>query len=280
MSFEICDIDQRQPNRFALRLHAVGGQFTSEQFRTIADIADRYGKGEIHVTTRQGMEIHYVHHKDLDAAHAALEKNGILMGARGPRVRLVIACPGDDSCRFGSINTRAIAAELDRRYFRMEMPHKLKMGVTGCRHNCGKAREADIGVMGSLEPPEWIEDKCLHCNACIETCPVQALSSVDDKHIRDMDKCIRCSTCALNCPAEAWVAAKRSYTLFVGGTLGKNPRLASILKEGVESTDELFELIDRTLAFYKENGQTKERMGTMLTRLGEKEVFEKLLAGS
>lgn len=76
MPFDICDIDQRQPNRFALRLRAVGGQFTSAQMRIIADIAGRYGKGEIHLTTRQGIEIHHVHHHDLDAAHAALEKNG------------------------------------------------------------------------------------------------------------------------------------------------------------------------------------------------------------
>ena len=201
------------------------------------------------------------------------------MGARGPRVRIIIACPGEAACRYGAINTRAIAAELDRRYFGMEMPHKVKMGVTGCRHNCGKAREADIGVMGTLEPPEWIEEKCLHCNACIETCPVDALSSVNDKHVRDLDKCIRCSTCALNCPAEAWIDAKRSYKLFVGGTLGKQPRLASVLKERIETEEELFELIDRTLAYYKANGLPKERMGTMLTRLGEENVFPQLLAG-
>lgn len=278
MSFDICDIHQRQPNRFALRLRAVGGQFTAAQMRVIADIAERYGKGEIHLTTRQGIEIHHVHHKDLDAAHTALEKNNILMGAHGPRVRIVIACPGEAACRYGAIDTRAIAAELDRRYFGMEMPHKVKMGVTGCRHNCGKAREADIGVMGSLEPPEWIEEKCLHCNACIETCPVDALSSVNDKHVRDLDKCIRCSTCALNCPAEAWIDAKRSYKLFVGGTLGKQPRLAGVLKDGIETEEELFELIDRTLAFYKSNGLSKERMGTMLTRLGEENVFSQLLA--
>jgi len=161
MPFEICDIDQRQPNRFALRLRAIGGQFTAEQLRVIADIAERYGKGEIHLTTRQGIEIHHVHHHDLEAAHKVLEKHDITMGARGPRVRIIIACPGEAACRYGAIDTRAIAAELARRYLRMEMPPKVKMGVTGCRHNCGKAREADIGVMGSLEPPEWIEDKCL-----------------------------------------------------------------------------------------------------------------------
>jgi len=47
----------------------------------------------------------------------------------------------------------------------------------------------------------------------------------------------------------------------------------------VETEEELFGLIDRALAFYKENGETKERMGTMLTRLGEADVFQKLLNG-
>jgi len=273
-----CNISQTQKDLFALRLRAVGGNLTAEQFRAVAEVAERYGAGGAHLTTRQGIEIHNVHKDDLSAAQEALEKAGLKMGATGSRVRIIIACPGSATCRFGSIETRAVAEELDRRYFRAEMPYKLKMGVTGCPNNCGKAREADIGVMGVCTP-EWKSELCTHCGACVDFCPVQAISCVDDEYVRDAERCIKCSVCTRLCPVNAWVPQSSGYTLLVGGTLGKKPRLAVPLKENIQTAEELFELIERTLEFYKKHGRKKERLGHLIDRLGQDVVFQTLLNG-
>ena len=244
MTAYTCNISQTQKDLFAIRLRAVGGNLTAEQIRVVAEVAERYGTGGIHLTTRQGIEIHNVHKDDLVVAQEALEKADLRMGASGNRVRIIIACPGNATCRFGSIDTRAVAEELDLLYFRADMPYKLKMGVTGCPNNCGKAREADIGVMGVCTP-EWDAELCTHCGACVEFCPVQAISCDNDQYVRDAGRCIKCSVCTRLCPVKAWFPQSSGYTLLVGGTLGKKPRLAVPLKENIQTTEERVKYVYR-----------------------------------
>ena len=47
--------------------------------------------------------------------------------------------------------------------------------------------------------PETI-NMCNHCGVCVDHCPVQALSRVDDKVVWDKNKCIDCDTCIKVCP--------------------------------------------------------------------------------
>ena len=46
-------------------------------------------------------------------------------------------------------------------------------------------------------------DKCVGCGACVETCPVEALSMNGDKVVVDANKCIDCSACVGACPTDA-----------------------------------------------------------------------------
>jgi anaerobic sulfite reductase subunit C len=271
-----CNIRQIQTDRFALRLRAVGGNLTGEQMSAVVQVANEFGAGGIHLTTRQGIEIHHVHKDNLDAAQQMLEAAGLRMGAEGNRVRIVIACPGSATCRYGSVETREVAEELDRRYFRADAPYKVKMGVTGCPNNCGKARESDIGVMG-VRTPLWSEDACTQCDACVKLCPVQAITRESDQYIRDESRCIQCSVCSVLCPAQAWGPESTGYTLLIGGTLGKKPRLGIPLKENIQTPEEVYELIDRSLEFYREHGRPKERLGHLMDRLGEEHVCRVIL---
>ena len=47
--------------------------------------------------------------------------------------------------------------------------------------------------------PETI-NMCISCGACVETCPVQALSFKDGKVVWDDKKCCGCDTCIKTCP--------------------------------------------------------------------------------
>ena len=274
-----CNIRQKQKDYFALRLRTVGGEITADQLRAIADVADRFGARVAHFSTRQGVEIHNVHKDNLKAAQAELEASGLCMGADGNRVRIVIACPGNSTCRYGSIDTKAIAAEIDQRYFRMDTPYKFKIGITGCPNNCGKARESDLGIMG-VRTPSWQAALCTHCNACVKACPVQAITCQNEEYIRDRNKCIRCSVCTTVCPTGAWKTESFGHTILIGGTLGKKPRLAVPLKENIQNTDELFELVDRSMRFYQRHGRPKERFGHLMDRLGETHVIQAVLDGN
>ena len=47
------------------------------------------------------------------------------------------------------------------------------------------------------------QEKCLKCQACINMCPVQAISMVGNDVVIDKNKCISCGTCANICPVQA-----------------------------------------------------------------------------
>jgi len=48
-----------------------------------------------------------------------------------------------------------------------------------------------------------IDDSCINCGACVEECPVEAISAGDDMHVIDADACIDCGACAGVCPVDA-----------------------------------------------------------------------------
>ena len=156
---------QKQKNNFSLRLACVGGALTAENLKKIAEVAEKYGDGYVHLTSRQGVEIPFIKLDDIDDVTADLAKGGCRPGVCGPRVRTVTACQGNAVCPSGNINSYDIAVKLNERYFGRELPHKFKFGVTGCQNNCLKAEENDVGIKGAAQI-SWKEDTCIHCGVC------------------------------------------------------------------------------------------------------------------
>jgi len=85
---------QVDKDRFSLRLRIVGGQIKAEQLAKVNEIAQKYGAGYIHLTSRQSIEIPYIKLQDIDAVKEELAKAGLQPGACGPRVRTITACQG------------------------------------------------------------------------------------------------------------------------------------------------------------------------------------------
>ena len=46
-------------------------------------------------------------------------------------------------------------------------------------------------------------DICTGCSACVDSCPVEAITIVDDKAVIDADTCVDCGACVGECPVEA-----------------------------------------------------------------------------
>lgn len=271
-------IQQKQKEYFAMRLHAVAGSFTSEQMKKVAEVAERFGRGQLHISTRQGIEIHYVHHSQLESARRELETVGVTMGACGPRIRIIAGCPGEETCRWGIIDTHEIALHLDHAYFRQDTPHKFKMTVTGCPHNCAKATENDIGIMGGIEP-NWERSACIDCGLCLSICPTRAIEKINHTYAIDWSKCINCSICTSSCPVEAWKPERCGFILWLGGTMGKIPRLATRVPGLIESKERLYDLIDRAIQYYRLNGRNKERFGHTIDRIGVDKIVKEITDG-
>ena len=47
------------------------------------------------------------------------------------------------------------------------------------------------------------KDTCTGCGACVDTCPVEAISMVDGKADVDAGACVDCGACVDECPVEA-----------------------------------------------------------------------------
>ncbi|MBO3700148.1 nitrite/sulfite reductase [Roseivirga sp. E12] len=85
---------QRQPGVQMIRIKLPYGKVTSQQLIKIADSSDKYATGNLHLTTRQDIQLHYVKLADSPALWSELEEEGVtLREACGNTVRNVTASP-------------------------------------------------------------------------------------------------------------------------------------------------------------------------------------------
>jgi dissimilatory sulfite reductase (desulfoviridin) alpha/beta subunit len=257
---------QIQKNRFSLRLKVVGGNLTAEQIETIARVSRAFGKGYVHLTSRQGVEIPFIKLADADAVKEALRAGGVDTGVCGPRVRTVTACQGAAICPSGCIETTELAVEISARYYGRELPHKFKFGVTGCQNNCLKAEENDVGVKGGYRIC-WHKEQCSLCGVCLKACREGALSVAADEIVLDAARCNNCGRCVKSCPTDAW-RGESAYILSFGGTFGNKIAIGRSPLPALRDRETLFRVTDAALDFFDVHAQAGERFRSALERGG------------
>lgn len=129
-----------------------GGVTTSQQLRTIADVADKYQIPMIKLTGGQRIDLLGVRKEDLPAVWADL---GMPSGyAYGKSFRTVKTCVGSDFCRYGLGDSTALGIAIEDRFQGIPSPAKMKLAVTGCPRNCAEALCKDVGVV-AIEGGSW-----------------------------------------------------------------------------------------------------------------------------
>ncbi|WP_298433683.1 NAD(P)/FAD-dependent oxidoreductase [Geobacter sp.] len=142
---------QRDRESYAIAPHIPGGITDTATLRKICDVADRYGVRELKLTSAQRIALMGVKEEDLDAIWRDLqEKPGAAIGLC---VRSVKICPGTTWCKRAVQDSIALGLRIDALYHAMELPNKMKMGVSGCMLSCAEVAVKDIGVMGT--PKGW-----------------------------------------------------------------------------------------------------------------------------
>ena len=272
---------QIQKDRYSMRLKVVGGEVSVEMLSTIAEIARKYGQGYVHLTSRQGVEIPFIRLEDIEEIKEVLAKSNIELGAAGPKVRSITACQGGKCCPHGAIDAGAVAKKLDARYFGRALPHKFKIGVTGCPNNCLKAEENDLGVKGAVEKT-WRAEDCIFCGACEKVCKRKAIS-VKSGTIKFYDsRCNHCGKCVKTCPKKA-LRGVNGYSLSFGGTFGGNIVKGKKLLPLITDDETLFRVCDATLEFFEKNARRGERLAAVIKRTGVaslQTVLEKAVASA
>lgn len=257
---------QKQKNNFSLRLAVVGGNLTSKNLQKIAEVAEKFGDGHVHLTSRQSIEIPFIKLDDIEEVKEELAKGDCKPGACGPRVRTVTACQGNQVCPSGNIDSNHIAQELDKRYFARELPHKFKFGVTGCQNNCLKAEENDVGIKGAMTV-SWKEDACIQCGVCEKACRTGAITIQDGKVSVEEGKCNYCGRCAKACPTDAW-DTQTGYLVSFGGLFGNRIHKGEELLPVITSEETLFRVTDAAIQFFDDHANPSERFQYTIERVG------------
>lgn len=265
-------LQNRGTECFSGRIVTVAGLFTPNDLHAIAECAERFGNGKVLFTSRLAAEIVGIPFERIPEAEEFMAKRNLHFGGTGAKVRPITACKGT-TCVYGNIDTQALAKVLfDRFYIGMgdvKLPHKFKIGVGGCPNSCMKPSLNDVGIEG-CKAFSFDSEKCRGCATCaVEVhCPSKAVHTVNGKALIDAEKCTACGVCIGKCPFAAVPKNAQSVCrVFVGGTWGKTQRMGTPLSR-VYSFEEIPELVEKVMLWYRENGYVKERLGAAIDRLG------------
>lgn len=273
--------DKRYPDVFNARVITRNGRITTDEHRAIAEAADRFGSGQVAMTTRLTMEIQGVRYENIQPLMDFLSAYGLTTGGTGALVRPVVSCKGT-TCQYGLIDTYALSEKIHERFYvgyhNMPLPHKFKIAVGGCPNNCVKPDLNDLGVVGQRMPVPDTE-KCRGCKKCqIEkNCPIHAAKLEDGKISIDPDACNHCGRCKGKCPFGAVEEYREGYKILIGGRWGKKTACGRPLPRLFTTEEEVMTVIDRAILLFREEGIAGERFADTVTRLGFDYVSGKLL---
>jgi sulfite reductase (ferredoxin) len=121
---------------FMLRVRIDGGQLTTEQLRTIADISTTYARDTADLTDRQNIQLHWIRVEDVPAIWDRLEAVGLsTQEACGDSPRVVLGSPLAGIAADELIDPTWALEEITSRYIGdpsfSNLPRKFKTAITG-----------------------------------------------------------------------------------------------------------------------------------------------------
>ncbi|MDP8213076.1 MAG: hypothetical protein P9X22_07315 [Candidatus Zapsychrus exili] len=145
---------QKQDGYFLLRTRTTKGNYVAQQISVLTEISKKYGKGILHTTTRQGIEVPFIAFENIDTVEKEALAAGIAIGTSGPRLRSTTTCPGNNWCKSGLIDTFDLFDKIEKRGIRcaFDLPHKFKIAISGCPNRCTRPESTEIGIHGQVNP--------------------------------------------------------------------------------------------------------------------------------
>lgn len=143
---------QQTPGHFMMRLRTPGGQLSSNQAATIAEISAEFGRGTLDITTRQNVQLRWLTLASIPEIWRRLEAVGMTSLQSGmDNVRNYVACPlaGLDAGEL--IDTTPLLEEMGRVHLGnlefSNLPRKFNVSLTGCKEDCGQAQTHDLAFV-------------------------------------------------------------------------------------------------------------------------------------
>ncbi len=139
-------IPQRGADSYAIVPRLPSGVITADQLEALARAIRTYEIPIAKLTSGQRIALVGIKAGDVPGVWADLgmgEGRAVKHG-----VHYVQACPGTAACGYGQQDSLGLGAWLEELFSGLDLPAKVKVGVSGCPMCCGESYVRDIGLVG------------------------------------------------------------------------------------------------------------------------------------
>jgi nitrite reductase (NADH) large subunit len=148
-------VRKQTPGHFMMRLRSTSGQMNSRQWRVIAELSDRHGRGFCDLTTRQQVQMRWFTIGDVPDIWEQLQAVGLSTLQTGmDNVRGVCGCPVGGLSPNELFDARPVAEEYTQMLLGntefTNLPRKFNVTITGCLENCCHPETQDIGLVPAV----------------------------------------------------------------------------------------------------------------------------------
>ncbi len=137
---------QRDQETYAIVPRIPGGLIKRDHLLAIAHAVEKYDIPLVKITSGQRIALVGLQEGDLNNIYTDLKMDP--GKATELCLHYVQACPGTEVCRFGVRDSLGFGIEVEKLLADMDLPAKLKLGISGCQFCCAESFVRDIGLVG------------------------------------------------------------------------------------------------------------------------------------
>lgn len=137
---------QRDRKTYAIVPRTPVGLVSPEALAAISSVVRKYNIPITKITSGQRLALIGLQREEVNQAWHDLKME--VGQAVELCVHYVQACPGTEVCKFGVRDSLGLGLELEKLYIGIDLPAKVKIGVSGCPFCCAESYVRDIGLIG------------------------------------------------------------------------------------------------------------------------------------
>ena len=147
--------DKPKTGTFMVRVKVAGGLMLPAQLKALGRISRQYGRGEAELTTRQGIQLHWVRMSMLPEVLDAIEAAGLTTcGAEGDTVRNITGCPVAGLSAEEPFDVMPVIKEAAAFFWGnpdfSNLPRKHKYTISACPTQCNAPEIHDVALVGTV----------------------------------------------------------------------------------------------------------------------------------
>lgn len=148
--------DKPKIGTFMVRIKVSGGLLTPAQLRGVGGISQHLGRDYGELTTRQGLQLHWVRLDQLPEVIELVQATGLTtVGGEGDTVRNITGCPVAGIAKDELFDVTPVIAEVARYFYGnreySNLPRKHKFTISACPGQCNAPEISDVALVGVIK---------------------------------------------------------------------------------------------------------------------------------